>query len=619
MNRVEPEEEIRGESIEDASSPDQVALVWTGEDEVLVASPARSGNSYKIDLIRLPADFRLLTAIKDRRKAIGGLPKISEDTIFLTAAPEFSERTRVLSLPDEVLHLPEDDLFDWLLDAEREMVRGKDQHPVFETPLTDTACSVLRIPNGMITMTEVPRQHVNAATGRILQTVSQGFTDLYANVVETPLRCVIRYYLMAIPAGVSAASKTAKGEVTAFLMIGREGFSYGLWSPASGLFNEYAFLAPIDQSSSGNGEKETDSGAPVEAYIRNAFDQLYLQLTTEKLSQMGLDRFSNVVWACESNFNKVVAPIAADYAKKAGIEFAKLDASPNDAIAGGLLFGSFGFGRSTARGAEVLPQVNLAHDLLVQFDEEQTERRRIEDAIQKKRRAAAAFAMLIGPIIVLAVVLALVAGLLRSQVTLAVRDTLAEKKTVELKPALLRRKSYEANLNWYKGFVTQVSELRRQQPVGIGLQYDLDSRYPFAIDPTFFVSELKLQPTGEVEIKGLAKNKDAVTSFLRSLEFAGGRTSGSKLFENLTYEVQEGVAQTIDSRSTQATLPTIEGSALSGTKLAPGVIGWSIKGRYMPMVEFAPIGPADGKKTPGMPPAPATAAPQPKAPPAASK
>jgi len=580
------------------SSPDKLALVWTGKNEVLVASPAKSGaDSYKVDVVRLPVDFRLLSAIKERRSRLSGIPDVGPDTVFLTNAPEFSERTRVLNLADDVVSLPNEDLFEWLIDAEREMVRGTDQHPIFETPLSDTACSVVRLPNREVAMTEVPRQHVNGAAGRILQAIGADFSESNPLVVETPLRCVVRYYLSAVPDGTSAARKRGDREATAFLLLTKAGFSYGLWSSSAGLFSEYGFQAPIESS----GKEGDEPGTPAEAYLRNAFDQLYLQLTREKLSQMNLEKFAKVVWVCDPDLANILTPIAADYERKAGVKFAKLEASADEATAAGLLFGSFGFGSSAVKGAEVLPPVNLAHDLLVIYEEEQAERRRIEEQIQKKRRASAASAMLLGPVIVTAIVLGLIVNLVRAQVVLGIRDTLADQKTVALKPDLERRKSYEANLAWYQGFVAQVSRLRRQQPVGIGLTYDLDGRYPTTIDPTFFISELKLAPNGEVEIKGLARSKDAVTSFLRSLEFAGGPTSGSKLFSNLTYEVQEGVPQTIDQRSTQARLPTIEGSAIAGTNLAPGVIGWSIKGVYSPMVEFAP----KPTPSPGAAPAPA--------------
>jgi hypothetical protein len=75
----------------------------------------------------------------------------------------------------------------------------------------------------------------------------------------------------------------------------------------------------------------------------------------------------------------------------------------------------------------------------------------------------------------------------------------ADGKTQELKPAVDRRRSYEANLKWYQEFIREVSLLRRQQPVGIGLLYQLNSNYPFAVDPSFYVSDLKLTSNGDLE------------------------------------------------------------------------------------------------------------------------
>jgi hypothetical protein len=192
---------------------------------------------------------------------------------------------------------------------------------------------------------------------------------------------------------------------------------------------------------------------------------------------------------------------------------------------------------------------------------------------------------------VLGVLLGLAADLIRTQVMLTWREYRADARRAELKPALDRRNTYEANLKWYQEFIKQVSNLRRQQPVGTGMLYELNPSYPFNIDPSFYISELKLLPTGGVEIKGLARNKDAVTSFLRSLEFSGGSQSGTKLFSNLTYEVQEGVAQA-PVQTGQPALPTIAGSNLVTNKPAPGVIAWSIKGNYLPMAEFIPPDPA---------------------------
>jgi hypothetical protein len=105
----------------------------------------------------------------------------------------------------------------------------------------------------------------------------------------------------------------------------------------------------------------------------------------------------------------------------------------------------------------------------------------------------------------------------------------------------------------------------------------------------------------------LARNKDAIAAFL-NLEFAGGAESGTRLFSNLAYEVQETpAAATADA---QPKLPT--GSTLGSATAAPGVIVWSIKGNYAPVAEFGP----KPSPTPGAP-APAAAATPAAAPPAA--
>jgi hypothetical protein len=206
--------------------------------------------------------------------------------------------------------------------------------------------------------------------------------------------------------------------------------------------------------------------------------------------------------------------------------------------------------------------------------------------------------MLAAPVIVVAILLALIGSILASNLMTAWRESNADAKTRELKPALDRRKSYEANLKWYQEFITEVSQLRRQQPVGIGMLYQLDSNYPFNIDPSFYVSDLKLSQTGDVEIKGLARNKDSVAAFLKALEFAGGPESGSRMFNNLAYEVQETVQP--QAATQQVKLPTMKGSTLSTVKAAPGVVSWSIKGNYLPMAEFIPK-PPPVKGKPGAP------------------
>ncbi len=643
-----------------AASPDQLAVVWSGEQrEVVVASPipGNTANSYDLDLARFPAGFNLTAALAMRRAGNVNLPQFSEQTNYLTAVSDFSERTRILALSGDVLAFDDDELIEWLVNAERQMVLGTDNHPVFETALEDTACSIRRLPNGQVAMTEVPRQHIQATRERIVSLIGERAPSFFNLTVETPLRCAARYFLTALPEGAVVLRDEKASEATAFLLIGKAGFSYGLWSPAAGLFSEYAFSAPAeinrlsratDENSGGfspeviaadsrarQPQYESSIDAPteqvrsprdehLEKYVRHALEQLFLQLSPEKLEQLELSSYAQVVWGSEPGLSEVIAPIVAEYSANSGLEFFQLPAPSDEAVAGGLLFGSFTFGDATAAGAEIVPPVNLARDILVLADKEEIERRRLEEVYLLKRRNQAVFALLAPIVLVIAALLAITADLIRTQIMTGIREIRADAQTLNLKPALDRRKSYEANLKWYQEFITQVSGLRRQQPVGIGMLYELNSSYPFNIDPSFYVADLKLGDAGGVaratapgtgasancfdcvEIRGLARNKDAVTSFLRTLEFAGGPGSGTRLFSNLAYEVVETTPPpTAALTGNQPTLPSMTGSNLTNSNTAPGVIAWSIKGNYMPMAPFAP---PDKNKPPAKPTPPVSAA-----------
>ena len=611
-NRFGVSSTLSTEAGEFEHSRDQLSISWDVDGRILGAWPVmRDGSgAWEVKVERFNSDFNLAQAINLRRGGQAGTNTLSGDTLFLTTVPEFSERTRILALDGDRLALDDHALVEWLITAEQQVILGTDNHPLFETSLDDTACVIRRLPNGLVSMTEVPRVHVLAARERV-RTLLGDRLDSNLNVsIETPVRTVARYFLTAVEEGEGVQRAGKESDVTAFILIGHAGFRFGLWSPAAGLFSEHGFLAPkdiaqlFDQPAGAAAPKKTskaDANQRLEAYVREAFDQLSLQLSKEKLEQLQLRGYAQVVWASEPQLSETIPPIAAEHAATTGIQVFHLAAPVDEATVGGLLLGSFAFGDAEAVGAAILPKADLAHDLLVLADTEEDQRRFTEEVFAQKRRNRAIFTLLAAPITVTAVLLAMIAGLLFASVVTGVRDAQATARTQELKPALDRRNSYEANLKWYQEFIKQVSRLRKQQPVGIGLLYQLNSNYPFTVDPSFHVSDMKLLPTGGVEMKGYARNKDAVAAFLKSLEFAGGSASGSRLFGNLAYEVQEGAP--VAPPSGQATIPVMAGSLLAANQVRPGVIVWTIKGNYLPMLEFAPAAPPK----PGAPnPNPAT-------------
>jgi hypothetical protein len=300
---------------------------------------------------------------------------------------------------------------------------------------------------------------------------------------------------------------------------------------------------------------------------------------------MQLAGYTQVVYAAERELIDKNAPIAAEITDRTGMEFVPITVPVEEAIVSGLLLGSYGFGSRTIAGAEIVAPVNLARDIAVLADAEESERRRNEETRLQNQRNRAVLTVLGPPVAMAGILLALVVGILAANFFTAIRESQADAKTAELKPALDRRKAYEANLKWYSEFIAEVSSLRKQQPASISLLRQLNSNYPFATDPSFYVSDLKLTPTGDIEMKGLSRNKDAIATFLKSLEFAGGEQSGTRLFSNLAYEVQE-VAQ--PNQPSGATLPQIAGSTLRNTAAAPGIVQWRLTGNYAPVAEFQP-------------------------------
>ncbi|MBK6750348.1 MAG: hypothetical protein IPG67_10130 [Acidobacteria bacterium] len=609
------------ERVELWDSPDQAALVWINAGEAVAASPVTGGTArdIQIDLVRYRSDSDLISALDEHRTRDLGLPAFSQNTHFITSVADYSERTRILALDGERLALDDHDLLDWLINAEKQMLLGTDHHPVFETSLESTACSLRRLPNGQISMTEVPRLYVDSLAAR-MRTLAGGRIDL---TIETPLRAIARYFLTATDKGSAARRPGKDAEVTAFLMINRSGYSFGLWSPRCGFFSEDAFLAPDEITRRRRGArrepaKEIKDAHPgedresVEAYVRQAFDQLSLQMTTEKLKSLQLTTYAQVGWVCESGLDDIARRLSTEWENKTGVDYIALEKPVDEAVASGLLLGSYASGGDAVAGSEILPSIDLARDILALADSEESERRREDEARLEIRRDRAAMAVFAAPLIVAGFLMALVAGGIVSYMITSIRDSRADARTLELRPAVERRRTYESSLKWYQEFIGQVSQLRRQQPVGLGMLRELNKSFPFTIDPSFYVSDLKLTEKGEVEIKGMARSKDAVASFIKSLEFAGGAESGTRLFSNLAYEVQE-VAPVLTAAG-QVKAPSIAGSTLTNNiAAAPGVVVWSIKGNYLPMAEFGPKPKpatqpaAPGQTAPGQVPDPAAA------------
>src|SRR6185295_17237393 len=97
------------------------------------------------------------------------------------------------------------------------------------------------------------------------------------------------------------------------------GYRFGLWSPASGMFSENAFLAPVDVNKKTRARRPASEAEPanpnqedrnINEYVRKAFDQLTLQMSDEKLENLQLSSYSQVVYTAERALFERIAPIA---------------------------------------------------------------------------------------------------------------------------------------------------------------------------------------------------------------------------------------------------------------------------------------------------------------------
>src|ERR1043166_598070 len=422
---------------EAASSPDQLSAVWNSIGEVVAASPLVGGipGSFGMDVARYQSEFELSSGINAKRTRDLKLPPLSQATQFLTTTNEFSERTRILALDGERLSLDDEELLEWLINAERQMTLGTDNHPVFETSLEDTACGVRRLPNGYVSMTEVPRHHVQAL-GVKMRSVTGGALGTGSRLtIETPLRCAARYFLTITDLGQRVIRPSKASEVTAFIVLTSAGYSFGLWSPLAGIFTEYAFLAPDEVKAKSRRIDPAGKGSDraIDAYIQQAFDQLLLQMSQDKLESLQLSNYAQVVWGAERGLDQIVSSVAVAFAAKTGLEFIPLDIAVDEAAAEGLLLGSYHFGDASIKGADILPPINLAHDLLVEANTGEIERRREEEARIQARKNKAFVTLMAAPAIAAAFIVAMVANLLVSWLMGSWREARGDARTQELK------------------------------------------------------------------------------------------------------------------------------------------------------------------------------------------
>ena len=550
-----------------------------------------------IETKRFSTGEDLSSQISRWRESIGQPFSVS-DTAVLLAEPHFTAHTRIASIPDEILHREDDDeITKWLVEASRESKMGEDGLPIFEANLVDASYDFTRLPNGEIALTELPRPILQLGIGQAaaadlfgkrasgLQVDDNLEIPAFSHYFETRIRAIARYLL--------DREETDDKKTVLFLAFTRDGASLALWDRNRTFFYELGEYFRFDTEDEDVADEIGLTGE--EVYLSEVenflYSQVYHLLFPENGERVELSR----IYAVADELTVDVLQIVERFADEMESPLTPADAAFNEAVAAGLLLAA------DEDAARKVLAVNLAFDLTRQIEVIETELEKTEKIKRRRKRISLIAALLLPIIAVAAIIAGIRLNTLRVSGNLVSRYDTAKASKKRLEPVLAERALYERTLVWFQDIITQIIKLRTKQIAAISFPASLDQFYP--ADNSFFVSEMNLEPDGAFSLKGYTSNKDAVTQFVRSFEFADASArldltdqsaaSGNRLFENIRLEFRQGIREKWNGSA--------GGGASSLGSLPAGVFGFEINGTFALMnVVSSPEIPA-GQIPPNLP------------------
>lgn len=535
----------------------------------------------------LPIEQSLYPVFRDWRTSLGHSTDLQ--TVFRFVPMFFNEQTHLAALPEEAVLLDDRELTVWLNNAAITDTSGKDGRPLFETPLEKSAYDFSRLPDGSVTLTEVPRERLREGLKQLLQAqpldadnlnqLMRDATDetqpFLIHAVETRLRAVTRT-LAAVHGDYFQNLK--EDETIAVFAFTPEGCAFALWNKAHTFHTELGewFNIHFDENEvpPGMDRAQYIAGLYMDSVFNFLNEQFHPRISPSDQSQPEIN-ISRVYWTATDGLDAPLKTVLTDFSSQTGIDVQAAETMPmEELIVRGLLLGH------DERFESLVPSINLANDITSQNNAIDAEEKNIK-AVREQRQRQAVFACLLLPAII---ALGAVAGLwLNNQRTagnLNQRETTAKAEQSRLKPILQARADYEKTLNWYQDVLRQIIALRQKQTSSLSFAARLDPLYPSG--SAFYVSDLKLAPGGLFELKGYTRDQIAVSQFVRSLEFAQDEQE-SRYFTGLTLDFRQG------SRygAAAAMMPAAGGGGISGN-LPDGVSGFYIKGTFAPASVLKP-------------------------------
>ncbi len=580
--------------------------VFSREAGAIDVKPIPGIHTVRLPLTDAAPETSLAAKIGAWRESIGLLPA-ANSSAFLIAPDAYSERTRIYPLDDESLALDDAAIVGLLVRDAETKATEQDGHPLFDEPLDEIVCDISRLPNGTVTLTEVPRADFDQTARRVFEitqadTLLQTARDQAADDdsfdeaptlmlgAETYVRAVLRYFLQEEYTSSSAAQSNL---VTAIFIATSRGSLIGFWSPTYGLFDESGERFALDLSSESvvdDDVSELFDSTPTEPQeidpamfdalrdeaLEFAVGKLGRKLNPARLEELGFSGVERILWAASLDAEQAVRLHLDAYCESADIAHVAVSVPLEEAVARGLLWGSLSESSATDVPARV-PSINLADEFRARAVASDTATELHNDTLLQSARNSAVLALTAPLVAVLAFLFVSWLDTLRDSRTLAHRAEAASVEAARLKPIADARVSAEGNLNWFVAYIGQIIELRRRQGAAIGLYHDLDARWPLRDDPSFYVSEMKTNAAGVVEIKGFTRHEESFTAFERSLEFSGTDEQGRKIFTNIAYDVRQGGAAVTPGANVPAAISS------SGGVPPPGVVAWTVRGIYTPL------------------------------------
>jgi len=543
------------------------------QNQLVAASYDASGELY---IERFAVRETLHAEILSWRTRLG--LKNHAESVFRFVPNLFMEQTRIALVPDEALLLNDSELTEWLAEAATKRTFGQDGKPVFETSLADSAYDFTRLPNGLVSLTEIPREALDLTRRTLIQVATPltaedledtahlqngGALPEFPQAVETRLRAVTRYLSESEREYFASLSGDETIAVFAFTS---EGVGFALWNPNYSFYSELGEFFHLDTSDQ-NVPDEMDKGEYLgQLYAESVYnflnDQFYRRVVPDDES-VAPTVLKRLYWTAAENLVNPLEFLISEFSDQTEFSFVHSPTAMEEMVVSGLLLGC------DDETTELVPAVNLANDIAMQHQAIlDTADQVINQELRAGRRLALIYMML--PV---ACAIGLIVGLMlnnaRISIGLGKRESTASAEKARLQPLLNARAEYEKTLAWYEDVLRQIVGLRKKQTAALGFAARLDPLFPNT--NAFYVSDLKLLPGGNFELKGLARDQFAVSEFVRQMEFAVGDDE-KRYFSNLAVEFKQG---------SQSDKPSSVASGVTGT-LAPGVSGFLVKGNFAP-------------------------------------